>query len=89
MGRHEKAMNAAIKAAGNKLGPTETPLVELAKVLARQMDAAGPDPSTRLSGSYFSCLKDIRRVLADTPVAATPANSRLAQLRAIHAHRTQ
>ena len=89
MGHHEKAITAAITAAGNKLGPTETPLVELAKVLARQMDAAGPDPSTRLTAAYLSCLKDIRRALADTPPTAASTNSRLAQLRANHARRTQ
>lgn len=36
-------------------------LVELCRTLARQMDAAGEDPSTRLTAAYLSALKDVTR----------------------------
>ena len=79
------AIEAAIAAAGARLGPTDQPLIELLRILADQVDAAAPDPSTRLSAAYLSALKDFKRALDTRPTAApSPVGSRLAQLRAIH-----
>ena len=78
------ALESAITAAGTKLGPCDKPLVELLRLLADQVDAAGSDPSTRLTAAYLSALKDFRRALDNAPANANPANNRLAQLRAIH-----
>ena len=84
MTTNRTAVETAITAAGTKLGDVDMPLIELLRTLADQMDTAGPDPSTRLSAAYLSCLKDFRRALESKPAVPTPANSRLAQLRAIH-----
>ncbi len=84
---NREAVEAAIAAAGDKLGPTDKPLLQLLRTLAEQMDAAGPNPSTRLSAAYLSALKDLRRALETKPSAIPPANNRLAQLRAIHGRR--
>mgnify|MGYP006903491817 CR=1 FL=1 len=35
--------------------------IELARTLARQMDDALPEPSTRLSAAYLSVLKDLTK----------------------------
>ncbi len=86
MARHEAAVEAAIKAAGNRLSDCDRPLIELCRVLAAQMDDAGTNPSTRLTAAYLSGLKDLRRALVTGADPAT-ANNRLAQLRAIHAPR--
>ena len=83
MPRHPDAIDAAVRAGGNRLGPCDKPLIELCQVLAAQMDDAGPNASTRLTACYLSCLKDLRRSL-DAAADTSPANSRLAQLRAIH-----
>ena len=88
MARHQDAVETAIQAAGNKLDDIDKPLIELVRVLAEQMDAAGPDPSTRLTASYLSSLKDLRRTLGDGPAVQDPASSRLAQLRSMHGRRT-
>ncbi len=90
MTTNRAAVETAIAAAGAKLGPTDQPLVELLRILADQVDAAGPDPSTRLSAAYLSALKDFRRALdsGSTNTAPTAVGNRLAQLRAIHG-RTQ
>lgn len=37
-------------------------LVELCRTLARQMDDAGAEASTRLTAAYLSALKDVSRV---------------------------
>ncbi len=87
MNTNRTAVETAITAAGTKLGPCDKPLIELLRLLASQVDAAGPDPSTRLTAAYLSALKDFRRTITDTSTAPTPVNNRLAQLRAIHANR--
>ncbi len=84
---NREAVETALTAAGSKLGPTDQPLIHLLRTLADQMDAAGPNPSTRLSAAYLSALKDLRRALETKPSAIPPANNRLAQLRAIHGRR--
>ena len=87
MNVHRDAVAAAIAAAGNRLGPTDRPLLQLLQTLAEQMDTAGPNPSTRLSACYLSAVKDLRRALDLGPAATVPsaAGNRLAQLRAVHA----
>lgn len=37
--------------------------IELARTLARQMDDAMPEPSTRLSAAYLSVLKDLLKAV--------------------------
>ncbi|MDQ0633346.1 hypothetical protein QFZ40_001255 [Arthrobacter pascens] len=68
MSKHLDAVEATITAAGSILNGRHTALVELVRTLAGQMDAAGADPSTRLSAAYLSTLKDLGRVMA----TATP-----------------
>ena len=84
---NREAIDAAIAAAGAKLGDTDKPLLQLLRTLVDQMDAAGPDPSTRLSAAYLSALKDLRRALEAKPAASTRTGNRLDQLRAIHGRR--
>lgn len=64
MGKHLDAVEATITAAGSILNGRHTALLELVRTLAGQMDAAGADPSTRLSAAYLSTLKDLGRVMA-------------------------
>jgi hypothetical protein len=61
---HIRAVNRALKSAGAALTPTEDPLAETLRVLARQMDDAGGNPSTRLSMAYLSAQRDLARLLA-------------------------
>lgn len=60
--KHLRSVNRAARAASARLGPADEPLIELMRELARQMDRAGPDASTRLSSTYLSALKDFRRI---------------------------
>jgi len=46
------------------------------------MDAAGEEPSTRLSAAYLSALKDLTRAQAAS--SETPASGKVAKLRALH-----
>jgi hypothetical protein len=61
---HILAVNRAIKAA--KLPETADALVETYRELARQMDAARGNPSTRLSMAYLSAGREFQRVLRTT-----------------------
>lgn len=61
------------------LGPQHAALAELCRTLAAQMDAAGDEPSTRLTAAYLSALKDVARVKAK---GAVEKKGKLAQLRA-------
>lgn len=56
------AVNRAVIAA--HLPPTADALVETWRALARQMDASGGNPSTRLSVAYLSAGRDFQRMLA-------------------------
>lgn len=67
MATHLQALNDAVTPVGDHLRPHHWPVVELARTLASQMDAAGADPSTRLSAAYLSALKDFQRIMAGFP----------------------
>jgi len=79
MGRHLEAVETTITAAKNVLDGRHSALLELVRTLARQMDVAGADPSTRLSAAYLSALKDLGRVVAS--VAPVTGHRGLDELR--------
>ena len=62
--KHLRAINRAIRAAGAAMGDTEDALAETLRTLARQMDDAGENPSTRLTAAYLSAQRDMARLLA-------------------------
>ena len=77
---HESAVEAAI-ARARGLTPADEPLVQLARALARQVDAAGPDgPGTRLASTYLMAVRMLAARIGMPPAdrTATP----LARLRA-------
>ncbi len=81
---HSTAIEAAIEAAGSKLTAADGPLLELARTLAAQMDATGPDgPGTRLAGTYLTCVRTLAARIGTPPADRTA--TRLARLRAEHA----
>ena len=57
MGTHLTAVDEAVSAGG--LGPVDRPLIELVRLLARQMDAAGEDAGTRLVASYLTSVRTL------------------------------
>ena len=78
---HEAAVDAAIGAARG-LTPADEPLIQLARTLARQVDAAGPDgPGTRLSAAYLTAIRTLTARLG--PLVNGAGSSKLAQLRAL------
>ncbi len=79
--RHKDAIEAAVKITGLGAMPEHEPLLELCRTLAGQMDAAGDEPSTRLTAAYLSALKDLRRAAADVPPKTEGGT--LAELRAL------
>ncbi|MBT2566570.1 hypothetical protein J7I84_08700 [Arthrobacter sp. ISL-85] len=87
MDAHLAAVEASITAAADALNGRHAALLQLVRTLARQMDAAGADPSTRLSAAYLSALKDLGRVIAASPAKATQPRNGLAAARAIHGRR--
>lgn len=56
-----RSVNKTIRAFGLDSDERYSATVELARTLARQMDAAMPEPSTRLSAAYLSVLKDLAK----------------------------
>src|SRR4051812_32884812 len=64
MTKHLEAVETALSAQADRLTEADAPLIELCRALARQVDEAGPNASTRLTASYLSCLKDLRRVMS-------------------------
>ncbi|MBW3091331.1 hypothetical protein [Bifidobacterium miconisargentati] len=56
-----RAVNKTVKALKLDENGRYAANIELLRTLARQMDAAGDDPSTRLSAAFLSALKDIQR----------------------------
>ena len=79
-GVHETAVNAAIDAA-HGLSAADQPLLELARALARQVDAAGPGgPGTRLAATYGTAVRTLTARLA--PLVNESGASKLALLRA-------
>jgi len=79
--KHAEAVEAAIADTRLSTVPQHAPLVELCRTLAAQMDAAGAEPSTRLTAAYLSALKDLRRATLELPAAKPPG--KLAELRAM------
>lgn len=67
---HADALTAQVSAAPVLNEPAHAATLNLARTLAAQMDAAGADPSTRLSAAYLSVLKDLGRI------AATKSNAK-------------
>lgn len=57
MGTHLAAVDEAVSAGG--LGPVDRPLIELVRLLARQMDAAGEEAGTRLVASYLTSVRTL------------------------------
>jgi hypothetical protein len=74
-----KALETTITAGQGTLGDRHAALVELCRVLADQMDAAGDaGPSGRVVASYLSALKDLGRALGNA--APRSAGGKLASL---------
>ncbi len=83
MSTHAKAVEGAIGAASARLTAADQPLLELARVLAHQVDAAGPDgPGTRLAGAYLTVVRAVTARLG--PLVDTGGGTVLAQMRAAH-----
>ena len=79
---HAAAVEAAIGAASARLDPTDQPLLALARVLARQVDQAGPSgPGTRLAATYLTVVRALAARVA--PLIETGGVSKLAELRAL------
>lgn len=77
---HLEALEQTLTAVGRPMTTTHRALAELGRTLAQQMDAAGADPSTRLSAAYLSALKDIGRVTVGSAAVSGRAQ-RLRELR--------
>lgn len=87
MGTHLEAVEVSVTAAGSALDGRHAALLQLVRTLARQMDSAGGEPSTRLSAAYLSVLKDIGRAVAAVPVPAEQPGNGLAAVRGIRSVR--
>lgn len=70
-GRHLLAVEKAVRDAN--LEDVDPPLVELARTLARQMDAAGAEgPGTRLAGTYLTTVRSLRQRALEVDKARQP-----------------
>ncbi len=78
---HSAAVAKALHESRLATMPAHAPLIELCRTLAAQMDAAGAEPSTRLTAAYLSALKDLRRATLELP--AERPRGKLAELRAM------
>ena len=77
-----EALETTIAAGQGTLGDRHAALVELCRVLADQMDAAGDaGPSGRVVASYLSALKDLGRAFGKAGPKSS-AGSKLARLQA-------
>ena len=79
---HREALDESLDGSGLHSRREHAALVALCRTLAKQMDAAGDEPSTRLTAAYLSCLKDVRRAITELPPVRTTPN-RLDQIRAV------
>lgn len=82
---HAASLASQIRETPELQGKQHAALVRLALTLARQMDTAGAEPSTRLSATYLSVLKDISRIAAGSKsrtVDGGRKRSALARMRA-------
>lgn len=77
---HEKAVEAAVSAAGG-VTPATGPIIELARTLARQMDESEPHPGSRLVASYVTVVRALVAQLGPA-IDERPKHGKLAQLRA-------
>lgn len=59
---HIRTLNKTLTALGMDGDPKYCALIELARTLARQMDAAMPEPGTRLSAAYLSAVRNLMRI---------------------------
>ncbi len=77
------SLNEMIAASAALQAPKSAAVVDLARTLAGQVDAAGAvGPNTRLAAAYLSVLKDLRRISStEDPGAHKPAG-RLAHIQA-------
>ena len=64
---HIRSVNRSIKAMCLEDDERYCAIVEVARTLARQMDAAGREPATRLTAAYLSALKDLHRAAPQSP----------------------
>ncbi len=72
MERMRSALETNLAASAQVLDDRHAAHTELCRLLADQMDSAGPNPSTRLSAAYLSGLKDLARLQSNTvPVKKT------------------
>ena len=62
---HIRTLNKTLAALNMDDDPRYCALVELARTLARQMDAAMPEPGTRLSAAYLSAVRNLMRIAPD------------------------
>lgn len=85
--KHLSAVNAAVR--GRTVPAAHRPLLELARVLARQMDAAGAEPSARLASTYLSTVRSLSRAIGvptSGPIRSNiPVGKKLPTLREAHA----
>jgi hypothetical protein len=78
---HSTAVEAAIESARPALTAVDEPLIELARTLAAQMDAAGPDgPGTRLAAAYLTTVRELTARLSKVP--SVKKTGKLHELRA-------
>jgi hypothetical protein len=67
--KHLLAVNRSARAAGLDKSGLDAPTVELARDLARQMDAAGVGgPSGRVASMYWQVTRELRRAIARNEV---------------------
>lgn len=79
--KHLNAVESAVAACAHGLTEADGPLLELARTLARQMDAAGAEgPGTRLAGTYLTTVRTLNARLGGVRRPAPTTN--LARLRA-------
>lgn len=63
LGPHRSALEETVVGSPALTEKRHAAIVQLARTLADQIDAAGPEVSTRLSAAYLSSLKDLRRAV--------------------------
>lgn len=74
-GRHLRALNRSLRATGAGDDPVQAPLVELARTLARELDASPAGGlSGRLLAAYRSALRELSRVRRPVRAVAAPPN---------------
>lgn len=80
MNNHAGAVEAAIRASKEDLTEADEPLLQLARTLAAQMDAAGDKPGSRLAGTYLATVRTLLARLGRSP--RVDRTTKLSRLRA-------